>query len=76
MTAAKVQQMKESMNLHFKQIYSLCEFILGVAQKESLLIATLLTLQRFLSWIPLGFIFETPLVSGLISKYFPINAYR
>lgn len=37
---------------------------------------TLQTLLRFLSWIPLGFIFETNLVAALSSKFFQIPAFR
>lgn len=54
MTAAKMKTMKESLNDEFSQIFQLCEFILEVSQKTSLLSATLQTLQRFLTWIPLG----------------------
>jgi exportin-1 len=76
MTSQKIKSMKESLNHEFSQIFQLCEFILGASQKESLLLATLETLQRFLTWIPLGYIFETPLTSVLISKFFPAAAFR
>eukprot|EP01041_Mallomonas_annulata_P009489 gene9489-19720_t len=76
MTLAKVKHMKVSLNLHFAQIFQLCEYILSVSKKTSLLLATLQTLQRFLSWIPLGYVFETPLVNVLISKFFPEEAFR
>lgn len=38
--------------------------------------ATLQTLQRFLTWIPFGYIFETPLISLLVEKFFPVNVFR
>ena len=76
MTAAKAKHMKESLNEEFSQIFELCQFILEASEKRSLITATLKTLQRFLSWIPLGYIFETPLITGLISTYFPQPAYR
>lgn len=76
MTAAKAKQMKESLNEEFSQVFELCQFILEASEKKSLLVATLKTLQRFLSWIPLGYIFETPLIDGLISTYFPQPNYR
>lgn len=76
MTTAKIKRMKESLNEEFSQIFQLCEFVLTVSVKPSLLMATLETLQRFLTWIPLGYIFETPIVSVLISKFFPTAAFR
>jgi exportin-1 len=76
MTAAKMKAMKESLNDEFSQIFQLCEYILDASQKSSLLLATLQTLQRFLTWIPLGYIFETTLVPALITKYFPNAAFR
>jgi hypothetical protein len=51
-----------------REIFRLCEFILSNTQRQSLLNATLATLQRFLTWIPLGYIFETQLLSTLVHK--------
>lgn len=76
MTAAKAKSLKSSLNLEFSLIFELCQFILEMSQKRSLLTATLKTLQRFLSWIPLGYVFETPLIQVLISVFFPQPAYR
>jgi exportin-1 len=76
MTSIKVKTMKESLNEEFSQVFQLCEYILDASQKQSLLLCTLQTLQRFLTWIPLGYIFETSIVPGLLSKFFPIPIYR
>ncbi|CAB1100876.1 unnamed protein product [Ectocarpus sp. CCAP 1310/34] len=87
MTTAKIKTMKESLNDEFAKIYELCEFILDRSQKASLLNGTLQTLQRFLTWIPLGYIFERQLIelivgqvacyaSALLTKYFPETAFR
>ena len=38
------------------------------SQNAPLVHATLETLLRFLNWIPLGYIFETKLISTLIYK--------
>lgn len=46
----------------FAKIYELCEYILEHSQRPSLLNGTLQTLQRFLTWIPLGYIFERQLI--------------
>lgn len=39
--------------------------------------ATLSTLHAFLSWIPLGYIFESPLVRTMLfhCQYFPLRFY-
>lgn len=76
MTSAKVDDMKKSLNHEFSQIFQLCEFILGCADKPSLITVTLQTLLRFLSWIPLGYIFETKLIETLINKYFAEPMFR
>ncbi len=76
MTSAKVKHLKESLNSEFAQIFQLCEFILEASQKPSLLRATLITLQRFLSWIAFGYIFETSLLNSLIQKFLVSPLYR
>jgi exportin-1 len=76
MTSSKAKSMKESLNDEFSQIFELCQFILGASSRRSLLTATLRTLQRFLSWIPLGYIFETHLIDGLISNFFSRSEFR
>lgn len=76
MVTEKVKRMKESLNGEFSQIYQLCEFVLKHSQRPSLLRVTLRTLQRFLTWIPLGFIFQTPLIDILVNKFFPEPVFR
>lgn len=76
MVTEKVKRMKESLNGEFASIYHLCEFILEHSQKPSLLRVTLQTLQRFLTWIPLGFIFQTQLIDVLLNKFFPEPMFR
>jgi exportin-1 len=76
MTAAKIKTMKDSLNDEFSSIFQLCEFILEVSRKPSLILCTLKTLQRFLSWISLGYIFQTNLVLGLITNFLPQPKYR
>lgn len=59
------------------QICCLCTFVTSVmsccvcqenSQNAPLVHATLETLLRFLNWIPLGYIFETKLISTLVYK--------
>eukprot|EP00550_Attheya_septentrionalis_P000337 CAMPEP_0198291186 /NCGR_PEP_ID=MMETSP1449-20131203/8798_1 /TAXON_ID=420275 /ORGANISM="Attheya septentrionalis, Strain CCMP2084" /LENGTH=1080 /DNA_ID=CAMNT_0043989791 /DNA_START=392 /DNA_END=3634 /DNA_ORIENTATION=- len=76
MVTEKVKRMKESLNGEFASIYHLCEFILEHSQRQSLLRVTLQTLQRFLTWIPLGFIFQTQLIDVLLNKFFPEPIFR
>ena len=69
--------LKSSLNDEFTRIFKLCEEVLGSpSSSQNLVVTTLQTLQKFLSWIPLGYIFETSLISSLISKFFPIAAFR
>mmetsp|Transcript_51449 Transcript_51449/g.57458 ORF Transcript_51449/g.57458 Transcript_51449/m.57458 type:complete len:1095 (-) Transcript_51449:368-3652(-) len=76
MVTEKVKRMKESLNGEFSQIFHLCQFVLEHSQKPSLLRVTLKTLQRFLTWIPLGFIFQTNLIQVLLDKFFPEPVFR
>eukprot|EP00529_Nitzschia_sp_RCC80_P003253 CAMPEP_0113445772 /NCGR_PEP_ID=MMETSP0014_2-20120614/3360_1 /TAXON_ID=2857 /ORGANISM="Nitzschia sp." /LENGTH=1090 /DNA_ID=CAMNT_0000336837 /DNA_START=1304 /DNA_END=4576 /DNA_ORIENTATION=+ /assembly_acc=CAM_ASM_000159 len=76
MVTEKVKRMKESLNSEFSQIFQLCEFVLEHSTTPDLIRVTLQTLQRFLTWIPLGFIFNTKLVDGLLNKFFPEQMFR
>jgi len=76
MTTEKVSTMKKSLNNEFSSIYQLSQFILENSQRTSLLRVTLQTLQRFLTWIPLGFIFQTQLIETLLQKFFPVPVFR
>ncbi|KAH0521458.1 Exportin-1 [Microtus ochrogaster] len=46
------------------------------SQNAPLVHATLETLLRFLNWIPLGYIFETKLISTLIYKFLNVPMFR
>lgn len=76
MTTAKIKTLKESLQHEFAKIFELLSFILSRSQRPSLIKATLQTLQRFLTWIPLGFIFETSLIQSLIDTFFIVPAFR
>ncbi|XP_004349359.2 Xpo1 protein [Capsaspora owczarzaki ATCC 30864] len=75
-TLAKAKQLKQQMCEQFTTIFELCQLVLVEANKASLIEATLGTLQSFLSWIPIGYIFETELISILLNTYFPNPLYR
>ena len=75
MTATKIKTMKESLNEEFARIFNLCQLVMQNSEKPPLLLSTLQTLQRFLTWIPLGYIFETGLLSDLL-KFFTVPQFR
>ena len=54
-------------------IFQLCDSVLKNGTKLALLIQTLKTLQRFLGWIPAGYIFQTTLIETLADKVNPNN---
>ncbi|GJM97310.1 hypothetical protein PR202_ga14229 [Eleusine coracana subsp. coracana] len=65
MTQQKIKELKSSLNSEFRLIHELCLYVLSATQRPELIRATLATLHAFLSWIPVGFIFESPLVAAL-----------
>ncbi|KAL9225073.1 hypothetical protein vseg_001040 [Gypsophila vaccaria] len=75
MTQQKIKELKQSLNSEFQLIHELCLYVLSASQRTELIRATLSTLHAFLSWIPLGYIFESPLLETLL-KFFPLPAYR
>eukprot|EP01126_Amoeba_proteus_P042787 TRINITY_DN4660_c0_g1_i9.p1 TRINITY_DN4660_c0_g1~~TRINITY_DN4660_c0_g1_i9.p1 ORF type:complete len:1066 (-),score=260.84 TRINITY_DN4660_c0_g1_i9:458-3655(-) len=76
MTQVKIKQLKESLNSEFFVIYQLCEFVMTNSQKPKLLLVTLETLLKYLSWIPIGYIFETSLLHTLLDKFFEVPVFR
>ncbi|KAB2596947.1 exportin-1-like [Pyrus ussuriensis x Pyrus communis] len=75
MTQLKIKELKQSLNSEFQLIHELCLYVLSASQRTELIRATLSTLHAFLSWIPLGYIFESPLLETLL-KFFPMPLYR
>ncbi|KIW05163.1 uncharacterized protein PV09_03714 [Verruconis gallopava] len=81
MTSTKTKELKQTMCDEFTAIYQLCSEILTTASQANLIKATLETLLRFLNWIPLGFIFETPpsgmsLIDTLRSRFLEVPEFR
>lgn len=61
----------------FRLIHELCLYVLSATQRSELIRATLATLHAFLSWIPVGFIFESPLVDDCWTfKLLYVNVYE
>ncbi|WKT49207.1 Exportin-1, C-terminal [Fusarium oxysporum f. sp. vasinfectum] len=69
MTSTKTRNLKQTMCAEFSQIFNLCQEVLNTATQPSLIKATLETLLRFCNWIPLGYIFETPLIETLRTRF-------
>ncbi|XP_059157239.1 exportin-1-like [Physella acuta] len=76
MTQAKAKHLKDTMCSEFSQIFQLCQFVMDNSQNAPLVGATLETLLRFLNWIPLGYIFETKLITTLIYKFLNVPMFR
>ena len=76
MTSTKTKNLKTTMCAEFSQIFQLCQEVITTADQPSLVKATLETLLRFCNWIPLGYIFETPLIETLRTRFLPTPEFR
>lgn len=76
MTSTKTRNLKTTMCAEFSQIFHLCQEVLTSANQPSLIKATLQTLLRFCNWIPLGYIFETPLIQTLRTRFLEVPEFR
>lgn len=76
MTSVKAKNLKTTMTQEFSSIFQLCSEVLNTAQQPSLIKATLETLLRFLNWIPLGYIFETPIINTLLTRFLDVPEFR
>ncbi|KAJ5432445.1 Exportin-1 [Penicillium daleae] len=76
MTSVKARNLKTSMTQEFASIFQLCSEVLNTANQPSLVKATLETLLRFLNWIPLGYIFETPIINTLLTRFLDVPDFR
>ena len=76
MTSAKTKNLKTTMCAEFAAIFQLCLEVLKTANQASLIKATLETLLCFLNWIPLGFIFDSPIIETLRSRFLETPEFR
>lgn len=76
MTSTKTRNMKQTMCAEFSQIFQLCQEVLNTANQSSLIKETIETLLRFCNWIPLGYIFETPLIETLRTRFLETPEFR
>mmetsp|Transcript_4585 Transcript_4585/g.12407 ORF Transcript_4585/g.12407 Transcript_4585/m.12407 type:complete len:1103 (-) Transcript_4585:1209-4517(-) len=68
----RIVELKNQFNDEFAAVFQLCQYVFEQAEalkasRPSLLVGTLQTLERFLMWIPLGYIYETQLIEVLVS---------
>lgn len=76
MTSGKTKSLKGTMCHEFAAIFKLCSEVLTTANHPPLIKATLETLLRFLNWIPLGYIFETPIIETLRNRFLEVPEFR
>ncbi|KAB8606234.1 hypothetical protein FH972_025864 [Carpinus fangiana] len=76
MTSTKTKNLKARMTSEFASIFQLCSEVLMSASAPTLVKATLETLLRFLNWIPLGYIFETPIIETLRGRFLKAEQTR
>ena len=76
MTSAKAHAMKEQLKNEVGQIFELLIHVLRHSKRVSLIIATLKTLQKFIPWIPLHFVFETDLMKLLVGRFFRVPQFQ
>lgn len=76
MTSTKTKNLKSTMCMEFSSIFQLCNEVLNSATQSSLIKATLETLLRFFNWIPLGYIFETPIIDTLRTRFLEMPEFR
>ena len=75
-TLARAESLRASLSEQFQMIFELCDFILRHSTRASLVTETLHTLQRFVTWIPEKYIFETALLPMLCSKFLQHGVFR
>lgn len=64
---AKMQKLKNQMVNEFGSVFDLCKIVLSVPSTTSshLINATLETLLKFISWIPIQFVYQQDLITLL-----------
>ena len=76
MTQKQIGRRKEALNSEFASIFSMLDHCLRNKQDVSLICEALHCLLSCLSWIPLGYIFETKLIELLVQRFLPVDVTR
>eukprot|EP00043_Microstomoeca_roanoka_P007734 m.74794 g.74794 ORF g.74794 m.74794 type:complete len:1091 (+) comp13950_c3_seq3:137-3409(+) len=72
----KAQHLKDALCQEFGPIYELCEFVFQEASEPTVINQALQTMLRFLSWIPIGYVFETNLIEILVTRFLSVPVFR
>lgn len=76
LTQAKTKELKQTFNAQFEAVHDLCLMVLNASTRPELIKSTLSTLHAFLSWVPLGYIFEKSNMIEVLLRLFPQPAFR
>lgn len=76
LTSSKAAYLKQEFCDQFQAVHALCLEILQTAENVNLVYKTLRTLHGFLSWVPVGFIFENNLIELITGRFLPFPAFR
>ncbi|GMR57997.1 hypothetical protein PMAYCL1PPCAC_28192, partial [Pristionchus mayeri] len=76
LTQAKEHHLKQQFCGQFQDVFDLCLAIFEKCYDTAMVEATLRTLHRFLSWIPVGYVFETNITELLANNFLPLEIFR
>ncbi|KAI6214003.1 Importin N-terminal domain-containing protein [Aphelenchoides besseyi] len=76
LTSSKAAYLKQEFCGQFQAVHALCLEILQSAENVDLIYKTLRTLHGFLSWVPVGFIFENNLIELITGRFLPFPNFR
>eukprot|EP01064_Diplonema_japonicum_P008392 TRINITY_DN15852_c0_g1_i1.p1 TRINITY_DN15852_c0_g1~~TRINITY_DN15852_c0_g1_i1.p1 ORF type:complete len:1107 (+),score=234.62 TRINITY_DN15852_c0_g1_i1:41-3322(+) len=76
MTKEHIAVRKQALNNEFSTVFDMIKYVLSCKQEVQLICEALQCLLACLSWIPLGYIFETDLIDLLVGKFLPAGVTR
>ncbi|CAD5224178.1 unnamed protein product [Bursaphelenchus okinawaensis] len=76
LTTSKAAFLKQEFCSQFQAVHNLCLEILQSSDNADLVYSTLRTLHGFLSWAPVGFIFENSLIELITGRFMPFPTFR
>eukprot|EP01029_Cantina_marsupialis_P023581 TRINITY_DN590987_c0_g1_i1.p1 TRINITY_DN590987_c0_g1~~TRINITY_DN590987_c0_g1_i1.p1 ORF type:complete len:1054 (-),score=329.14 TRINITY_DN590987_c0_g1_i1:193-3354(-) len=76
LVSKRKEMMSSGLNEEFGKIFELCEMIFNNSTRIPLIQVTLEAFERFITWIPVGYIFQTDLLPQLVTKFFEVSQFR
>ena len=76
MTSERAAALKAGLQTELQQIFELLLFVLEASSRRPLIIAALECLQRYVTWIPERYLFETAMLEVLCMKFLPLPEFR